>query len=79
MIGWLLVFYIYCGALIAAGFWIYKVMHRPRFRDELGDITTEVGYEEDSIGKPFHGNDEEFVDAETPHCEPLGQTEVGMI
>jgi hypothetical protein len=79
MAGWLTLFYIYCGLLVAAYFLVYRLMHRPRFRDEHGDITTEVGYEEDSIGRPFHGNDEEYVDPEVPHGEPIGQTEMGML
>jgi hypothetical protein len=79
MFGLLALFYLYCGLLIGCYFLVYHVMHHPCFRNDQGDITTEVGYEEDSIGRPFHENDEEQMDPTVPRIEPIGHTEMGMI
>ncbi len=34
--------------------WFIKFLGQPDFRNENGDMTTEVGYEEDSVGHIRH-------------------------
>lgn len=55
----LIAFYALCAALIGLFIFEYQIINHPRFRQGAGDITTEVGYEEDATGQPvsppFHG------------------------
>jgi hypothetical protein len=64
---WLIGFY--CFAALCGGFiWFMMSLNRPRFRDDVGDVTTEVGYEEDSVGLPTTETEEPFRDNEGPHA-----------
>jgi hypothetical protein len=65
---WLVAWYLFCGILIVSLLGIWRWLNQPRFRDEMGDITTEVGYEEDSLGNVIHqeygsGVNPESIDA----------------
>lgn len=62
---WLIGYYIFCALLIAGVLWMFRVLNRPKFRDELGDITSEVGYEEDSVGNV---QDQEFGQGVLPEA-----------
>ncbi len=44
-------FYIFCALIIKAFFFLSRVLGHPRFRSEEGEITNEVGYEEDPQGE----------------------------
>lgn len=52
---WLLLWYAFCVVNITVVLWIFNVLDRPKFRSCIGDITTEVGYEEDSTGHVLTG------------------------
>ena len=43
-------FYIFVGLCLGLLWLFYRFVNQPRFRNEEGDLTTEVGYEEDSVG-----------------------------
>lgn len=47
---WLGFFYVFAGLCIVFVLGFMKFVSRSRFRDEDGDITTEVGFEEDPVG-----------------------------
>ncbi len=48
----LVAFYMFCAALIGLFIFEYRLINHPKFRQGSGDITTEVGYEEDPTGEP---------------------------
>ena len=50
MNGWLVLYYVVAIALIFLVMGAIRFLGRPRFRDDNGDITTEVGFEEDAVG-----------------------------
>jgi len=47
---WIIAWYLFCGMLIAGLLAVWRWLNQPKYRTSDGDITTEVGYEEDSIG-----------------------------
>jgi len=54
--------YIFCGLnIFALGLFMRRITHS-RFRDDRGDVTTEVGYEEDCDGRDLKEGVEEFTD-----------------
>jgi hypothetical protein len=55
----LVIWYLVCILLLLAWRWFWRFTNLPRFREEDGDVTTEVGYEEDSTGKPLHESESE--------------------
>lgn len=57
---------------------VYEVLNRPRFRDQFTE-TTESGYEEDSVGRPYEDSSGLNVDRDVPHVEPIGGTDMGSI
>ena len=69
---WIVAWYLFCGVLIAGLLAFWRFLSRPAFRDELGDITTEVGYEEDSFGN-VHG--QEYGSGVLPEAQ---QAHMGM-
>ncbi len=76
---WLVLWYVFCALNIVAVLWMFKVLNRPKFRGSDGDITTEVGYEEDSTG---HVLAEEVVEEsqfapDSPHYMPSAHTGSG--
>jgi len=78
---WIIGWYAFCVLNIMLMMWIFKVLNRPRYRGEDGDITTEVGYEEDSTGHvlphPFEEGYE--YDANQPHSMTGGNSRSGPI
>lgn len=66
-IGYILVWYAVCGLIIKGFLVFYDLLNRPRFRDYRGDITTEVGYEEDGYGRIVQELDDQCLNLETPH------------
>ncbi len=76
----ILIWYIVCALIIEGFLLFYSFTNKPRFRDELGDITTEVGYDEDSTGRLLHLTcDDECPDFEIPHVHAPGGTNTGVI
>ncbi|GEM_PF-2785310 len=47
---WILAWWAFCAVLIWGLLTAWRVLNRPKFRSSDGDITSEVGYEEDSVG-----------------------------
>ncbi len=45
-----ILFYIFVGICLCFFWAFYRFVNQPKFRNEEGDLTTEVGYEEDSVG-----------------------------
>lgn len=62
-------FYIYAILNILAVIKFFKMVEEPRFRDDEGDVTTEVGYAEDPVGNVLHGTFREpsLDELEEPH------------
>lgn len=74
----LVLWYGFCALNIAALLWIFKVLNRPKFRQSDGDITTEVGYEEDSTGHVLSaGAEDSEFEHESPHYMPSAHTGSG--
>lgn len=69
---WIVAWYLFCGLLIAGLLSIWRLLSQPKYRDSMGDITTEVGYEEDSMGVP---HDQEFGLGMLPESKA---THIGM-
>ncbi len=68
---WLVLWYVFCALNIALLLWVFRALTQPRFRDEIGDITTEVGYEEDSCGRLVSGyRTASSEEAAEPHIMP---------
>lgn len=58
--------------------WFYRLVNQPAFRDDHGDISTEVGYEEDSYGYRIFGAFDDFDPAtSTPHIHATGNSHSG--
>lgn len=47
---WILLWWAFCALLIFGVLTMFRMLNRQKFRDSIGDITSEVGYEEDSVG-----------------------------
>lgn len=47
----ILVWYVISGGLIAVFLGLYRLLNQQKFRSSGQDITTEVGYEQDSVGQ----------------------------
>lgn len=76
---WLALWYMFCALNIAFVVWMFRVLTRPAFRDEIGDVTTEVGYEEDATGRPLRGWFREVAgeECEDPHVMHTGNQHIG--
>lgn len=75
MSGWLLLtaYYFAAAALVAFVIWFYRLINQPGFRDQLGDVSTEVGYEEDSCGNVIPYARDDFSHAhQEPHVNATG-------
>lgn len=80
LFNWWLVGLFYVMAFCCIGFviWFYDVFNRPRFRNDQGDVSTEVGYEEDEFGKPLvYAADDFDLRQESPHVHATGNTHSG--
>ena len=53
---WIIAWYLFCGLLITGLLCVWRWLNQPKFRNSDGDITSEVGYEEDSVGH-VHGQE----------------------
>jgi hypothetical protein len=75
----LVLWYGFCALNILAIIWMFKVLNRPKFRGEDGDITTEVGYEEDSTGHvlPHSFTEETQFEQDSPHYMPSANVRSG--
>ncbi len=49
---WLVAFYVFATLNILIVYAVSRILSRSKFRSEDGDISTEVGYEEDPAGNP---------------------------
>jgi uncharacterized membrane protein SpoIIM required for sporulation len=47
----IILWWVFCALLYWLHFFVHDHLQRPKFRDSTGDITTEVGYDEDSLGR----------------------------
>jgi hypothetical protein len=64
LIGW----YFFCALLIMMVLGTMHGITHSKFRGEDGDETTEVGYEEDSVGRNLHEYEEKTNDyVDEPH------------
>ena len=77
-IGLVVLFYVFCVSLGIAGHWFYNLLNRPCFRDDCGE-TTEAGYEEDGIGRPYEDPSGQFQNREIPHVETIGGSDMGPL
>lgn len=46
----IIIWWLFCAFLYWLHFFVHEHLQRPKFRDSTGDITTEVGYDEDPLG-----------------------------
>ncbi len=60
---WITIWYLVCAAFIGYFIFIFRLINMPRWRDDHGDITSEVGYFEDPTGKILVG---QFAEDEGP-------------
>jgi hypothetical protein len=76
---WVVVaFYVVALAAILYVRWFYRLVNQPNFRDDHGDVSTEVGYEEDCDGNKIGGAFDDFDPANsTPHVHTTGNTQSG--
>jgi hypothetical protein len=80
LFNWWLVGLFYLMALCCIAFvsGFYQLVNRPRFRNDQGDVSTEVGYEEDSVGHPFgYANDDFDRSHVSPHVNAPGNSSSG--
>jgi hypothetical protein len=56
--GLLAIWYVFCAMLTALVLFSMRGLTHSKFRDDAGDRTTEIGYEEDSEGHDLHGHEE---------------------
>jgi len=80
MIG-LIAWYGFCAVLIMSIMYMFRALNRPAFRSDEGDITTEVGYEEDPTGqliKPGFGQ-ASSTGQEDPHVMHVGDARSCMM
>lgn len=69
------IWYLVCFVIIEAFLAFYNLTNRARFRYSSGDVTTEVGYEEDSVGRVLRANcGDEGLDSTIPHVDAPGST-----
>ncbi len=65
---WVLLFYAF-AALCGAFLWFMFHLSHPKFRDEIGDIISEVGYEEDAVGRDLNAGDPDSLGSyDDPHA-----------
>ncbi len=79
---WIIVWYLVCALFILAFRAFYNLLNRPAYRGSDGeDVSTEVGYEENAVGKPLDiYSEDECVSKETPHVPaPGGTTHTGAM
>lgn len=64
---WLIAFYGFVALCVGFFFFMLSLNH-PRFRNDEGDLTTEAGYEEDSVGRSSPDANESLNDSDSePH------------
>lgn len=63
----LVTWYLFCGILIVAVLAMMRGLTHSKFRDDRGDTTTEVGYEEDPVGHDLGPTDETVIHEDEPH------------
>ncbi|MBI4533709.1 MAG: hypothetical protein HY711_07150 [Candidatus Melainabacteria bacterium] len=78
---WLVLWYLFCAALICLFLFVFHLLTRPSFRSDFGDITTEVGYEEDPTGCPLDAEHLEVSESEVadPHIMTSGNAGSGLM
>lgn len=76
---WIVVaFYVVALAVFLYIRWFYRLINQPDFRDDRGDVSTEVGYEEDSYGSKILGAYDDFDPATgVPHVQTSGNLHSG--
>lgn len=77
---WMIVglYYGIAALLIVFAVWFYRLINQPAFRNDSGDVSTEVGYEEDSYGNVFTYACDDFSHAHPePHIHATGNTGSG--
>lgn len=80
MFSWWLIgaFYLFVACAIIFQKRFYKYLNAPRFRNDQGDRTLEVGYEEDSVGHVIKKPTDDFNPAlSTPHIQASGNQRSG--
>lgn len=60
----LVIWYIFCAMLISLVLFTMRGLTHSRFRDDDGDRTTEIGYEEDPVGHEL--NEQESTTNDSP-------------
>jgi hypothetical protein len=76
---WVLMFYAFV-AVLGGILWFMLNLSHPKYRNEEGDIISEVGYEEDSIGRRLVGPDPDSLGAsDVPHGVAAGGAHSGMV
>ncbi len=76
ILGW----YLICLLIIKGIQYFLDLTNKPAFRDSEGDVTTEVGYNEDSLGNLLpYNQDDECPDPELPHIQSTGGTNMGSL
>jgi len=78
---WLAIWYVFCAINIALVLYIFRVLNRPSIRSEIGDITTQVGYEEDETGKVLKTDwwSDPNAAPEESHVMPTGSQTNGLL
>ena len=71
---WLALWYVLVAGFIGFFLFFFRLLNLPQWRRDGGDISTEVGYFEDSVGHQLLGplNDDsrpDDGDAPTPHVQ----------
>ena len=63
------IWYLICTLLIAGYVGFFKLVNNPRFRSSDGDVSTEAGYLEDSMGHPLSSSSNQCPasDMDEPH------------
>ncbi|MBX9689704.1 MAG: hypothetical protein K2X27_23550 [Candidatus Obscuribacterales bacterium] len=80
---WLFIWYLVAGGFIAFFIFVFRFLNMPRWRDDHGDRTSEVGYFEDPVGRvldsPFYDEPEtDAGDAPPPHIQGSSNMNSGL-
>jgi hypothetical protein len=75
----ILVWYLLSALIILLMIWFFKFTNTPGQRSEMGDVTTEVGYSEDSTGNVLSGraSDSASDGQFNPHIDAPANCESG--
>ena len=69
-----------CALVIVGFLGFFKITNRARFRSSEGDVTTEIGYNEECTGSPLSAEEgEEILDPDVPHVNSTGGTNMGAL